>query len=446
MAERGEPKGRKVKASLIAAARRVYGFVGFVVRRSGHDNLIDLAAGLSYTALLALVPMLAIALSVLAAFPAFDDARERLRGAIFEILPAEQAAAANEQFQSFLENASNLTAPGIVGLSVIALLLLSNINGALNHIWRIRQPRPLASRFLVYWALLTMGPLLIGASLTVSSYAFALAQSATEQVIGSFVEFSRLLSILLATVGFGLVYFIVPNRSVALRDALIGAVAAAVALEGLKALFGLYIGNFSSYALVYGALAAIPIFLLWMYAFWVIVLGGAEIAAALPEWRVTSRRDGGVERIATRLALALSVLCRLGEAHRDGASLSRPRLLRSLPATPAELDECLSRLRRAHLIQRSAGDRLLLGRDLSQVDLESLLEVLGLRLHASIAWPEAPRRVIQALDQALAPYRKASLASLLDDPDLLETTERLRPVERAAPVVLDEEEEAGAAD
>ncbi|MEX0759048.1 MAG: YihY family inner membrane protein, partial [Tistlia sp.] len=297
-----------------------------------------------------------------------------------------------------------------------------------------------------YWALLTMGPLLIGASLTLSSYAFTLAQTASEQVIGSFVGLSRLVSILLAAVGFALVYFIVPNRAVALRDALTGAVAAAVALEGLKALFGLYIANFSSYALVYGALAAIPIFLLWMYAFWVIVLGGAEIAAAMPEWRVTSRRDGGTERLANRLALALSVLCRLAEAHRDGASVQRARLLRSLPATPSELDESLSRLRRAHLIQRTSGDRMLLARDLSQVDLESLLEILGLRLHASIAWPEAPRRVIQALDEAHASYRKASLASLLDDPDLLESTARLRPVERAAPLKLDEQEEAGTVD
>src|SRR5690606_31563855 len=118
----------------------------------------------------------------------------------------EQASAANEQFQSFLDNAANLTAPGIVGLSVIALLLLSNINGALNHIWRITQPRPLASRFLVYWALLTMGPLLIGASLSISSYAFTLAESATQEVIGSeLIGLSRLISILLAFVGLGLV-------------------------------------------------------------------------------------------------------------------------------------------------------------------------------------------------------------------------------------------------
>lgn len=431
---------RGLAARVAGAGRRVGDFLGFLLRRSLRDNLIDLAAGLSYTTLLALVPMLAIALSVLAAFPAFDEARTSLRGAVFEILPAEQAAEADQQIQSFLENASNLTAPGIVGLSVIALLLLSNINGALGHIWRITQPRPLASRFLVYWALLTMGPLLIGASFTVSSYAFTLAESIGNQVFA----FSRLISILLAAVGFTLVYFVVPNRTVALRDAVVGGGLAAVLLEGLKALFGLYISNFSSYALVYGALAAIPIFLLWMYAFWVIVLLGAEIAAGLPEWRVTSRRDSSSERIATRLALALSVLCRLEEAYRDGRPVRRARLLRSLPATPAELDDCLSRLKRAHLIQRSDGDRLLLARDLDQVDLDGLLEVLGLRFHASIAWPEAPRRVIEALDRSLERYRRASVASLLGDPDLLGSARRLHPVEGAAPLKMDEEEEPGA--
>lgn len=436
-----------LKTRLRALWRRVSGFGGFLGRRCLHDNLTDLAASLSYTSLLALVPMLAIALSVLAAFPVFDQARGRLRGAIFEILPADQASAAAQQFQSFLDNATNMTAAGVIGLAVTALLLLSAINSALNTVWRIGQPRPLASRLLVYWALLTMGPLLIGASLTVSSYAFALAQTATAQVIGSdFVAFSRLISILLAAVGFVIVYFIVPNRTVRLRDALAGGLVAAVALEGLKALFGLYIANFSSYALIYGALAAIPIFLLWMYAFWIIVLLGAELTAALPEWRVTSRRDGGSERIATRLALALAVLCRLSEAHREGSPLRRDHLLRSLPVTPAELDECLSRLRRAHLVQRSDSGRLLLARDLGKVDLDSLLEVLGLRLHASVAWPEASRRVLEAMDQALGPYRSASLASLFDDPDLLESTARLRPAGKAAPVRLDPEEEAGAAD
>ncbi|SMF60778.1 membrane protein [Tistlia consotensis] len=440
-------EGKALASRLSAVWKRSGGFASFLGRRCLRDNLTGLAASLSYTSLLALVPMLAIALSVLAAFPAFDQARERLRGAIFDILPADQAAAAAAQIQSFLDNATNMTAAGVIGLAVTALLLLSAINGALNTVWRITQQRPLASRFLVYWALLTMGPLLIGASLTVSSYAFALAQSATVQVIGSdFVAFSRLISILLAAVGFVLVYFIVPNRTVALRDALVGGFAAAVALEGLKALFGLYIANFSSYALIYGALAAIPIFLLWMYAFWVIVLLGAEITAMLPEWRVTARRDGGSERAATRLVLALAILCRLGEAHRDGSTVRHGRLLRSLPVTPAELDECLSRLRRAHLIQRSDSDRLLLARDLAKVDLDSLLEVLGLRLRASVAWPEASRRVIEAMDGALGRYRSASLASLLDDPDLMESTARLRPAGKAAPVRLDAEEEAGAAD
>src|SRR5690606_4679488 len=197
------------------------------------------------------------------------------------------------------------------------------------------------------------------------------AERATQEVIGSeLIGLSRLISILLAFVGLGLVYFVVPNRTVALRDAAIGAAAAAVALEGLKALFGLYISSFSSYALVYGALAAIPIFLLWMYAFWVVVLGGAEITAALPEWRVTSRRDRGGERIGARLALALSVLCRLREAQVEGTAISRSSLLGSLPVTPAEFDECLSLLGRARLVQRSDGGRLLLGRDLAQVDLD----------------------------------------------------------------------------
>lgn len=247
---------------------RVARFLGHTARRFVADGCPRLAAGLSYASLLALVPLAAIALAMLAAFPAFEGLRTELQSALVEgVVPgAGLGAAAGEHFARFVENATKLTGPGILGLAVTAVLLLANIDGALNTIWRVADRRPFALQIVVYWTLLTLGPLFLGSSVSLSSYAFAAVQIfGIEDALGGLAGLSRAVSVALAALGFAVMYFVVPNRRLNAGPVIAGGVTAALLFEVLKAAFGLYVKHFPSYQAVYGAVSALPLFLVWLY-------------------------------------------------------------------------------------------------------------------------------------------------------------------------------------
>src|SRR5690625_1941622 len=363
-------------------------FMRRLVSRFQEDRCPQLAAGLSYASPLALVPLLAISLALLTAFPAFESAQEQLKSFLFDALPPEQAVNAAEQLDRLLANVSRLTGPGIVGLSVTAVLLLANIHGSLNAIWRVREPRPLSLQVLVYWALLTLGPLLFGASISISGIAFAPIQ----EFLGFTGELpraaSRLLALFLAIAGFSVLYLVVPNRPVRISSAVTGGLAAGIGFELLKFGFGIYISNFPSYQIVYGALSTLPILLIWIYLVWVVILLGAEVAATLPEWRAASLRGFEDCGPLDRLPLALIMLHRLREAQQGEGPLRRRQLVADLPMPPAEVDLVLDALRKSGLITTTAGDRWLLALELSRFRLRDLLQSLGLTLEEGRHWPD----------------------------------------------------------
>jgi len=384
MSEKPQPR---VRPRAIAPHLRDLGrFLHQLWLRFEEDRCPQMAAGLSYASLLALVPLLAIGLALLTAFPAFDDAQERLKTLIFEALPPEQALDAAEQLDRLLANVAGLTGPGVLALAVTSILLLSNVNNSLNAIWRVQEPRSLALQLLVYWALLTLGPLLLGASLSISGFAFFEGLGTTGVLGEGTPPFTRLLAVLLAALGFAVFFFIVPNRPVGSGAALLGGAVAAGGFELLKFGFGLFIANFPSYQIVYGAMAALPILLIWVYLVWIVVLLGAEVAAMLPEWRAAYRR--GFERAGPldRLPLALALLARLQQA-RAGGPLRRRALTADLPMPPAEIDLVLGRLRRYGFAAPTAGGRWLLARDLGRVTLRDLLRSLDLTLERTLHWP-----------------------------------------------------------
>jgi membrane protein len=292
--------GVRLRFALNAA--RLARFLGYTLRRFLSDGCLRIAAGLSYASLLAMVPLFAIGLAVLAGFPAFAALRGDLQRLVLDNVMPTAGAKLNSQLTVFVENASQTTGVGVIALAATAILLLSNINGALNAIWRVAEPRPLALRFLVYWALLTLGPLLIGASLSLSSYAFAVTQWRGIAELGGLLQATRVISVAIATLGFAGIYFLVPNRVVDFGHALIGGLVAAVMLELLKAGFGLYLRHFPTYQAIYGAVATVPIVLVWMYLAWSVTLLGAEIAAALPEWRAAQSRGRRCPGTGGRLA------------------------------------------------------------------------------------------------------------------------------------------------
>jgi membrane protein len=389
-------------------------FLRHVLRRFLADGGPRAAAALSYSALLALVPLLAITVAALSAFDAFEGLGAQLQGQLFEALLPEAARALGEHVTRFVANAGRMTGPGVLGLAVTAILLLNTITGAFGAIWHATEPRPLARRLLVYWALLTLGPLLLGASVSVSTYAFAAVRWAGIESYA--VPMFGLLPFLLAAAGCSLLFIVVPNRAVRARHALIGGLVAAVLLELLKRGFGLYLGNFPTYQAIYGALAAIPIFLVWMYLSWAALLLGAEIAASLPEWRAVEARRAGAHGPGAKLALALALLARLKQATVTGHVLKEPALARGLPATPREFDEVLRALGRRGWVVRSGASRWVLARDLATVSLNDLVRALGLSFEPGAGWSESVAAGVGVLARAGEEPGSRSLAEILDRP------------------------------
>lgn len=358
--------------------RRAGRLARYVVARFWRDNCLGTAASMSYTTLLAIVPLAAIGLAILAAFPVFETIQKDLQAFIFQTFLPETVDAVKDKFMGFLRNTSGLTALGIVGLAVTALLLLDTIEAAFNRIWRSKKNRPLAMRFLIYWGLITLGPLLLGGSMALSSYAFAMSQVVGEHLAGFWFRF---VPFLLLWAGFTAAYAFVPNRRVHWSHALAGGLLAAALFEVLKRGFAYYVDLFPSYQTIYGALSVLPLSLVWMYCAWCAVLFGAQLAASLPEWR------GGLLRTPAdllppgrRLGLALGLLAFLHGVHRGGGSASGERVAAAVNAEPEPIAPILALLQRDRFIARTDQDQWVLSRDLGAASLFDLCSTLGLAM------------------------------------------------------------------
>ncbi len=249
------------------------------------DRCMQVASSLTLTTLLAVVPVVTVALTLVSAFPVFESLIKRVHRFLVHNMLPQSANAITTYAQQFSENAAHLTGVGVVILGVTALLLMFTIEGEFNVIWRVSRPRPLLRRLLVYSTVLTIGPLLIGASLSVTSYLITLSLGLVDGVPGMRSALLRFASLVLTSAAFALLYFTLPKCPVLKRDALTGGIAAGAGFEVMKHGFGFYVTQFPTYAVVYGAFAAVPIFLLWIYLSWLIILGGAVLVAVLPEWR-----------------------------------------------------------------------------------------------------------------------------------------------------------------
>lgn len=255
----------------------------FLWRRIDEDNMTTLAGNLAYVSLLSLVPLVAVVFALFAAFPMFSEVSVQIRHFIFANFIPATGDVIQRYIEQFVANSNRMTAVGACGLIVTALLLMYSIDSALNTIWRSKRVRPKVYSFAIYWMILTLGPLLAGASLAISSYLLSLRwasefNSAVDNAL-------RIFPLLLSWISFWLLYSVVPTTRVPNRDAVIGALVAAVLYELGKKAFALYITAFPSYQLIYGVLAVVPILFVWVYWTWCIVLLGAEITVTLGEYR-----------------------------------------------------------------------------------------------------------------------------------------------------------------
>lgn len=267
------------KNSVLQTIAAIFELPIAVIKRFRSDRLPRHAAALAFSSLLALAPMMAIALSMLSLFSSFEGMSESVETFIYKFLVPTAGDDVRVYLDQFTRSVGKLTVVGLGAFLLTALLMLSNIESSFNDIWRVKKGRNFGQKLTVYWALVTLGPLLMGASLTMSTYLMSLSMF-TGQVAsaGAF-----LLPICLEAMAFWLLYLVMPNVRVSLMHGLVGALVASFLFEMTKRAFGAYVSNFANYEVVYGALATLPIFLIWVYLSWVVALIGAEVVAVLQQ-------------------------------------------------------------------------------------------------------------------------------------------------------------------
>ncbi|MDR1694485.1 MAG: YihY family inner membrane protein [Lactobacillaceae bacterium] len=264
-------------------------FSVFLTKRIKTDALTRVAASLSYTSLLAIVPLFAIGLAIFAAFPMFMDAKVQLQEFIINNFLPDMGDEISGYFNDFINASAKLTTIGVVGIAITAVLLLSTIEGTFNFLFKVTKPRPIATKLTLYWTIITLGPLLMGAAFSLRGYITINKFMSDTLGNATLLYFSALIPAMLNTILLVAVFMLVPNRKVTLSNALAGAVTAVILFAVLRSGFASVLFRGTTYKTLYGALATVPILLVWLYTSWAVVLFGAAVTAALEEYRAKEK-------------------------------------------------------------------------------------------------------------------------------------------------------------
>lgn len=266
--------------------RHYRSFFHYLRKRVKQEQLQVVAGYLSYVSLMSLVPLMVVALSVATAFPIFADIHHSVEQFVYDNFVPTASDVVQQYLSSFVNNASKMSAVAISFLFIAALLLISVIDKTFNNIWQVRKKRRVITSFSMYWMILTLGPVLVGASIAITSYIVSLVSLGIDGSFGITSLFFRLLPLLSSMAAFILLYMLVPNKTVPFKYAFSGGLFAAILFEFAKKIFAVYLTAFPSYQAIYGALAIVPILFLWVYLSWLIVLGGAVITVSLQEYEL----------------------------------------------------------------------------------------------------------------------------------------------------------------
>ena len=346
------------------------------------DERLGLTAGsLTFTTLIALVPLVVVVLALLSAFPAFARLELAVQQWLLQsLVPEAIARPVLQGLTRFAARAGGVGTAGLAVLALTALALLLTIDRTLNQIWRVRRPRPLGQRLLVYWGAITLAPLVLGLSLTASAQ--ALSPRALGAVMpGAVGLLLDLLQVALLAVAAAALFHYVPNTPVRWRHAFAGGVFVALGIELAKQGLAAYVKAVPTYSVLYGAFATVPLLLLWVYLLWVVVLLGAMVAAYAPS--LTLHQAPRLRGPGWRFELALELLRALAGARADGRhGLAPPELARTLRCDPLDLDPLLEHLAALDWVRRlDEGDaaRLVLLCDPSGTPLAPLVQRLLLQ-------------------------------------------------------------------
>jgi membrane protein len=389
---------------------RIGAFLHFVWKRFLGDRLFEAAGALSYTSVFALVPLSMVVFGVLSAFPVFDQWSVSLRSYIFSNFVPHAANAVEKYLSDFSANTKSLTTTGAFALVVSLLVTLTSVEAIFNRIWRVPTARPKFSRFLVYWTVLTLGALVAATSLALSTRFFALA--IFETLPGRWLEslMLKLAPMAIEMFAFAAIFKVVPHRTVKWRHALSGAALSVMLFEGVKFGLAAYLSSFDSYQKIYGAIALLPILMLWIYLGWTSILFGASLAASMSAFRyqpVELRLPDGFEIYGL-----LRMLGRFQLARAKGRGLHSDEILKLEPILTDNLvQEQLGQLCNIGVVSRAESGEWMLSRDLNDVSLGELYEA-G-RLRVPVAEARLPHRddalgvaVMHALDGLRMPLRE----------------------------------------
>ena len=356
-------------------------FCMFVISRFIKGDCTYRASALTFTTLLAIVPLMSVGFSILSTFPVFEDLRAPLQDFIFENFVPSTGKVLQEYLQSFTKQVAKLSIVGVIFLFITALLVMRTIEASMNHIFRVHSQRRGVSAFLLYWAILSLAPILLGLSLAASSYFFSLP----------FVKGHHAPTILLivspaliSLIGFTFLYIVVPNTKVPITHGLVGALVATFLFETAKKGFAYYLSQFNTYELLYGAFATIPIFFVWVYWTWLITLFGAEITYALSvhyERRKGLSLDG--------LSHCFWWLHTLWKNQKSGQPTSAEALINSTEKPYAvDIDHVLSSLLQVGLIQKTEDGKYTIGRALNRISIYELKMMLPFGLPHPLELPD----------------------------------------------------------
>jgi membrane protein len=356
-------------------------FHQFVKRRG-----LQTASSLAYTTLLSLVPLIAVMFSFFGNLPVFKDINEIIQEFVFNNLVPAFGQTVKDYLIDFSIKASKLTTTGIIILVIIALMLMATIDTALNNIWNITSRRKPLARFLIYWSILTLGPILLGIGLYSTSYLLSLP------VIDSVDTSLRLKTRVLifipfftTTIAFSLLYILVPNCYVSRRNALIGGITAALLFEIAKYMFGIFVKAVPTYEMIYGALAVMPMFLIWIYLSWVIVLLGAQVAYSLSVFRLETGEKYNAKTNWDFFDI-YTVIAELWLAQKKGQYLSAIQISQSGIKMPyLSINEILEILKRDNWVYRNTSGQWILTRDLNELSLYDLYKLFTCKFPVEVS-------------------------------------------------------------
>lgn len=280
------------KTKLQNTGKTVRKFIVFLFHRAKNDTILRVSSSLSYTSLIAIVPLVAIALAIFSAFPGFSSVKLQLQEALLKNFVPDIEQEISQYFIEFVNATGQLTTIGVIGLAITSIFLLSTIENSLNFIFKVYKPRTIKTKITLYWTVITLGPLLLGAAFSFRGYLFTLQKFMPEISVS---VFGSLIPSIITMLTLIMVYALVPNKKVSISSSFAGALVAVILFWFLRKGFALVVLTGGTYKTIYGAVAIVPVFLIWMYLAWSAVIFGAVVTAALDEFRQIGRDDNTVK-------------------------------------------------------------------------------------------------------------------------------------------------------